>query len=195
MSAVRYPIAASAEAALNGPMGRAAREREAGAIAGADVAFATETVGPAFATREAALEAYGGRVDDERPGGASPVQPEDRYCELRELAAATPSRSKAPKPLRPVYRGGRRWPTPQPPPQTVWRLSISFWRIQPDAPAPVLGPPALAAERLRGGVLDVQALRARASEPLRPLKPQQPLDIGLFEVRPPEAPHILMPDE
>ena len=197
MSAVRYPIAATAEAALSGPIGRAAREREAGTIASAEVAFATEAVGPAFATREAALEAYGGRVDDERPGGASPVQPEDRYCELRELAAAVPSRSKAPRPVRPIYRGGRRWPTPQPPPQTVWRLSVSFWRIQPNAPQPVLEyPPARPAAR--AGVSeapDIQALQARVAQPLRPLKPQQPLDIGLFEVRPPEAPHILMPDE
>ena len=30
---------------------------------------------------------------------------------------------------------------------------------------------------------------------LRATKPQQPLDIGLFEVHPPEAPHIVMPDE
>jgi hypothetical protein len=43
--------------------------------------------------------------------------------------------------------------------------------------------------------MDAPALRARLERPLRPVKPQQPLDIGLFEVRPPEAPHILMPDE
>ena len=43
--------------------------------------------------------------------------------------------------------------------------------------------------------MDAKALRERLGEPLRPLKPQQPLDIGLFEVRPPEAPHILMPDD
>ena len=34
-----------------------------------------------------------------------------------------------------------------------------------------------------------------ARQPLRPVEPQQPLDIGLFEVRPPDAPHIVMPDE
>jgi hypothetical protein len=38
-------------------------------------------------------------------------------------------------------------------------------------------------------------VRAIARAPLRPVKPQQPLDIGLFETRPPEAPHIVMPDE
>jgi hypothetical protein len=31
--------------------------------------------------------------------------------------------------------------------------------------------------------------------PLKPTKPQQPLDIGLFETRLPEAPHIVVPDE
>jgi hypothetical protein len=30
---------------------------------------------------------------------------------------------------------------------------------------------------------------------LRPTRPQKALDIGLFETRPPEAPHIVMPDD
>jgi hypothetical protein len=34
-----------------------------------------------------------------------------------------------------------------------------------------------------------------AQAPLRPIEPQQPLDIGLFETRLPEAPHIVVPDE
>lgn len=38
-------------------------------------------------------------------------------------------------------------------------------------------------------------MKALADQPLLPVRPQQPLDVGLFEVRPPEAPHILMPDE
>ena len=197
MSAVRYPIAVNAEAALSRPLGRAARESEAGRAVGAAVVFATEAVGPAFPSREAALDAYAGRVDDERPGAAAAVQPEDRFCELRELAAARPPRPGAVKPMRPVYRAGRRWPEPPAPPPTVWRLSVSYWRIQP-AEAEPLAPPAgadPAAGRTPAPALDAQALRARLSEPLRPVKPQQPLDIGLFEVRPPEAPHILMPDE
>jgi hypothetical protein len=65
---VLYPVAASAEEALAKPRARAAREREARLAAGGDVAFATELAGPAFATREAALDAYAGRLDDERPG-------------------------------------------------------------------------------------------------------------------------------
>jgi hypothetical protein len=194
MTAVRYPIAANAEAALSAPVGRAARESEAGLTAGADVAFAKEAVGPAFPSREEALAAYAGRLDDDRAGAG--VQPEDRYCELRELAAARPPRPGTVKPMRPVYRAGRRWPEPASTPQTIWRLSISYWRIQPKHAAQVApsGPEAPASRR-NVTTLDAQAMRERLSEPLRPVKPQQPLDIGLFEVRPPEAPHIVMPDE
>jgi len=188
MSAVRYPIALNAEAALSAPLGRAARQSEAGLAVGAEVAFATEAVGPAFASREAALDAYAGRVDDERDGTTTSVLPEDRFCELRELADARPPRPGTGKPMKPVYRSGRRWPGPLPTPRTIWRLSISYWRIQPAHAEPLFEPPGDAS-------VDAQALRTRLSQPLRPVKPQQPLDIGLFEVRPPEAPHILMPDE
>lgn len=203
MSAVRYPIAPNAETALSAPLGRAARASEAGLIAGAAVVFATEAVGPAFASREAALDAYAGRIDDERPDASASIQPDDRYCELRELAATPPRRpGAAAKPMRPVYRGGRRWPAPLPTPQTIWRLSVSYWRLQPANAEPLVAPPGadLAGEgpgvrRPAAAGMDAKALSARLSEPLRPVKPQQPLDIGLFEVRPPEAPHILMPDE
>ena len=41
MSAIRYPVAPDAEAALNAPLGRAAREREAKSIAGRDVDIAS----------------------------------------------------------------------------------------------------------------------------------------------------------
>src|SRR5579859_2379562 len=170
MSAVRFPIAANAEAALSAPLGRAARRSEAALAAGAEVAFSTEAVGPAFATREAALAAYAGRIDDERAESPASILPEDRYCELRELAAARPPRPGAVKSLRPIYRNGRRWPAAPPPAQTVWRLSISYWRLQAIEAAADL-PAAGAGE-------DAKALRARLARPLRPVKPQQPLDIG-----------------
>ncbi|MDR3510499.1 MAG: hypothetical protein P4L73_02610 [Caulobacteraceae bacterium] len=194
MTAVAYPIAVSAEAALVAPLGRAARQSQAAALAGEAVAFVTEAVGPAFASREAALDAYPGRLDDERPGRTAAVQPEDRFCQLRELAAQPPRRARAGQGMRPVYRDGRRWPEPLPPPQTVWRLSISYWRVG-EAAQPVLAPPEPPARRGRAAAADPAALRRLAAEPLRPIKPQQPLDIGLFEFRPPEAPHIIMPDE
>jgi hypothetical protein len=192
MSAIAYPIAPTAEAALARPLGRAARESAAVLAAGEAVAFVTEPVGPAFATREAALDAYAGRLDDERPGRTVAILPEDRFCQLRELVAAPPRRRKTgAKGMAPVFRDGRRWPPPPAPAQTVWRLSISYWRVgvaaQPPADPPVRRSRALAA--------DPAALRRLAAEPLRPFKPQQPLDIGLFEFRPPEAPHIIMPDE
>jgi hypothetical protein len=195
MTAVAYPIAPNAEAALAKPLGRAARESQAVMAAGEAVTFVTEPVGPAFATREAALDAYAGRLDDERTGRGVTVQPEDRFCQLRELAAAPPRRGRrAAKGLAPVYRDGRRWPAPLSPTPTVWRLSISYWRIGAGA-LPALTPPAPPVRRGRALAADPAALRRIAAEPLRPLKPQQPLDIGLFEFRPPEAPHIIMPDE
>jgi hypothetical protein len=195
MTAVAYPIAQTAEAALARPIGRAARESQAVMMVGEAVAFVTEPVGPAFATREAALDAYAGRLDDERPGRGVSVQPEDRFCQLRELAATPPRPGKrTAKALQPVYRDGRRWPAPLAPPATVWRLSISYWRIGAAVPA-AMTPPEPPLRRGRAVAADPAALRRLAAEPLRPLKPQQPLDIGLFEFRPPEAPHIIMPDE
>ena len=66
MTAVLYPVAASAQQALSAPLGRAARQADARLVAAGDVAFVSEPVGPAFATREAALDAYAGRLEDER---------------------------------------------------------------------------------------------------------------------------------
>lgn len=191
MTAVRYPVAKTAEAALSGPVGRAARMSEAEALAGGVVAFVSEAAGPAFPSREALLDAYAGRLDDERTGAA--IAPEDRYLNAVELAAE----KTAPQPVRPVYRAGRRWPKPREAPQSLWRLTVRYWRIC-ETQAPVLSAPAAAgdaARRAQAQPLDAKALRERILEPLRPVKPQQPLDIGLFEVRPPDAPHIVMPDE
>ena len=156
--------------------------------------FTSELTGPAFPTREAALDAYAGRLDDERPGQGVSIQPEDRFCQLRELTAAPPPRragKRTAKGLQPVYKDGRRWPAPLAPPQTVWRLSVSFWRVGAP-PVPVVGEPV---RRGRLANADPATLRRLAAEPLRPIKPQQPLDIGLFEYRLPEAPHIIVPDE
>jgi len=186
MTAVRYPIAPNAEAALSRPLGRAARAGDAQVLAGAAVIFTQEGVGPGFATREAALDAYRGRLDDERAGGPS-LAAEDRFCVLREERVEAAKGAKASIPLKPVFRDGRRWPTPRAAPATVWRLSISYWRVRPDEQPAV--------PEARGDPASVEALRERLNRPLRPLKSQKPLDIGLFEFSPPDAPHILMPDE
>ena len=183
-----YPIAASAEEALSRPRARAARQREAAAAAGDNVVFATEMAGPAFATREAALDAYAGRLDDSREGRRAAISPEDRWCELVEVAVAPPT------PVAPVFTEGRRWPAPPPPPQSVWRLRVSYWKVG-GAAQPLLDKARAVRRNTEAAALPAQTLRALAEQPLQPVRPQQPLDIGLFEVHPPEAPHITMPDE
>ena len=189
MTAILYPVAADAQAALQAPLARAAREREAAGAAGQAVVFVTEPVGPPYASREAALDAHAGRVEDERPGRVVALAAEDRFCRLAEVIDGRP-----PPPVQPVMTDGRRWPAPRPAPRTVWRLQVSYWRLGSAVQA-AEGPQARAARRRPSQPLDYQALSALARTPMRPVKPQQPLDIGLFETRPPEAPHIIMPDE
>jgi hypothetical protein len=194
MNAILYPVAANAAAALAQPQGRAAREREARTLAGAPVRFVTEPTGPGFATRDAALDAYAGRLDDPRAGRSVAVPPEDRYCSLAErVEGAAP-----PQPVEPAFQAGRRWPaTAANRAQTVFRLMVSYWRAgEAEAEAEALADQARAMRR-RGeaSALDAAQLRALARQPLRPVKPQQPLDAGLFEMPAPEAPHILIPDE
>jgi hypothetical protein len=191
---ILYPVAASAEAALTRPQGRAAREREAVALAGAPVAFVTEATGPAFASREAALDAFAGKLDDPRPGHSVQVQPEDRYCALAERIEGA-----IPAPVEPAFTRGRRWPKPPArPARTVFRLVVSYWRVGEAAvaePAPTPDQARALRRSTTAAQLSATELRALAQQPLRPVKPQQPLDVGLFEAPAPEAPHILIPDE
>ena len=178
MTAILYPVAANAEQALSRPLGRAARQREATSAAGEAVVFTVDATGPAFATREAALEAYRAQV-------------QENWCRLSEHRIG-----KAPQrgPVEPTHQDGRRWPAPPAePPRTAWRLMVSYWRVA-TAERPIEAPQARRARRT-SQPLDAEALRAIARQPMRPVEPQQPLDIGLFEIRPPDAPHIVMPDE
>jgi len=187
---VLYPIAPSADAALKSPLGRAARERDAGALSHGRVMFARDLTGPAFETREAAAAAWAGRIDVE---GAPAIAPEDRWCELMEIAE--PGKAAGGQ-AEPVYEAGHRWPKPKRLLKTAWRLSVSYWRTVDGEPASPAIQQARKARRSEAAeTLDAAALRAMASQPLAPVKPQQPLDIGLFEVRLPDAPHIIMPDE
>ncbi len=196
---ILYPVAETPEAALHAPRGHAARAREAERVAGCAVRFVTEAVGPAFSSRDAALDAYAGRVDDDRPGRASPP-PEGRWVQLRPVSAA-PGVKPRPRPtVKPVNREGRRWPSPpsqtgDEEPPTLWRLSVSYWRVEQAA----VVPPQAAARKLRRDAaakdLDAAVLDALARQPLRPLRPQRALDIGLFEYRPPDAPDLIIPDE
>ena len=182
---VLYPVAATAEAALAQPVGRAARESDAAALASGAVEFVSEAVGPAFASHEEALAVYRSRIE---------AGPEERYCTLREVIDPAGGR-RTPRPVKPSYREGRRWPQPKPPPATLWRLSISFWRIVEEARFSSLAQARQARRSTGADKLDAKTLRALARQPLRPLRPQQPLDVGLFEVGRPEAPHSLIPDE
>jgi hypothetical protein len=141
------------------------------------VIFTTDATGPAFATREAALDAYAGPVGEAWARLTEQLLPGERAAHAE-----------------PTFAGGRRWPAaPAAPPRTAWRLMVSYWRIA-TAERPLEAPQARKARRARQP-LDSDTLQALARQPLRPIEPQQPLDIGLFEVRPPDAPHIVMPDE
>ncbi len=194
MNAILYPVAPNAEAALAAPLGRAARERDAGVIAGGEVAFRVEEVGPAFHTRQAALDAFAGRLEDDRPGHAVSLAPEDRYLTVREIAVREGGRIPIRPPVQPSFQDGRRWPKGAGAPVPVaWRLSISYWRPITAADAP--GQARLARRRAEAAGLEPERLRALVREPLRPVKPQQPLDIGLFETALPEAPGRLIADE
>jgi hypothetical protein len=193
MSAVVYPVAASAEAALNRPLARAARASEAALRAKAEVRFVTEGTGPVFETREAALDAWRGRLDDDRPGQPNLVQPEDRYCLLREILVD--GKGRRPMPVEPMLKEGRRWPVPKAKPKTVWRLSVSYWKIVDAQAQAALGQARAARRSAEAALMDVERLRALAGQPLQPMRPQRALDIGLFEARMPEAPDQVMPDE
>ena len=78
-------------------------------------------------------------------------------------------------------------------------MSVSYWRIGPQTLEAAHAALEVPARRLRRGVagndLAAPVLNALARQPLRAIAPQQPLDIGLFEVRPPEAPELLIPDD
>jgi hypothetical protein len=192
MTVILYPVAANAERALSQPLACAAREREARAAAKEAVVFTTDPVGPAFASREAALDAYRGKVEDERSGFTPPI--ENRFCNLAQQIVVQSGKAVRLAPVSPTYENGRRWPQPPAePPRTAWRLMVSYWRIA-TAERPIEAPQARQARKGKQA-LDPETLKAIARAPLRPVEPQRALDIGLFEVRPPEAPHIVMPDE
>lgn len=181
MSAICYPVAETADQALHAPMAFAERAREAVQAAGGAVEFISEAVGPAFVSEAAAEDAY-------RTAGLAPGE----WRTLRPMIEGRPTPT-----VKPVNAEGRRWPQPAPPPApTVWRMSVSYWRVTRDEAEPA---PTAAARRLRRDPeaqgLGTRALRALAQQPLRATEPQRPLDIGLFEVRLPEAPDRIVPDE
>jgi hypothetical protein len=180
VSAILYPIAANADAALRDPRGRAVREREAERVAGEPVAFAREFTGPSFKNEDEARAHYAGRLDDERPGSRTAIAPEDRFCDLK-----------------PIIQRSR---VPFTHPHTVWRLSVGYWRIgeahtADETPQTKTSQARKARREKSGEAPDAETLEAMANQPLQPIKPQKALDIGLFEVRLPENPGIIVADE
>jgi hypothetical protein len=173
---VLYPVAPNAQAALAAPQGRAAREREAERAAGEPVVFVREFVGPVFKSEDAALDAYAGRVDDDRPASRRTIDTEDRYCELKPIVD---------RGLNPF--AGRR---------SAWRLSIGYWRTASGAvDRPHMEQARKARRQADAAAMDARTLAQLAEQPLQPLYPQKALDIGLFEVRLPENPDIIVADE
>lgn len=165
MTAVLFPVAPNPEAALARPLGRAGLQSAARTLAGAEVTFVRELAGPAFETRELGADAYFGKLD----GPGKSVRPEDRYCELQPVMSADKK------------------------PRTVWRLCIGYWKVwggRDHGPLPQARQARRSAE-----AVDRDTLTAIADQPLRPLLPQKALDMGLFEVRLPENPGIIIADE
>lgn len=175
---ILYPIGSSAEEALAKPKGRAAREREAERLVHEPVAFVREFTGPTFKTEDEARAHWAGRLDDERAGSRVSIVPEDRFCDLKPIA----QRSRVPFTH----------------PHTVWRLQVGYWRIGEASATAVQRKQDQARKARRqktGDAPDAETLEAMANQPLQPIKPQKALDIGLFEVRLPENPGIIVADE
>ena len=184
MTALFYPVAPDGESALRAPLGHALRAREAEGVAGEAVIFTSERVGPACQTRAAAAELLASLQSGvDRPPDSAAV----RIVEVFDGA-------RPPPPVRPLEQGVRRWPEPPPPPRTVWRIQVDFWKPASQT-SEVLASQARRVRRSPPADLSADHLNAFARQPLRPVRPQQPLDIGLFEVRAPENPDRLRPDE
>jgi len=181
-----FPIAKNAAEALSalkaGTTARAMREREAEAMAGARVAFVSESTGPVYERREDAVSAVGSVVDDPA-------------CTL-VARMKTPAKT-AKTPLQPVFRDGRRWPEVKAPSAAVWQMSVSYWKVLDEArrPAAVSGKPARALRRKGGETLSPEEVLGLADSPLLPLRPQKALDFGLFDFPLPENPAIIIADE
>lgn len=202
MSLIAYPIAADAHEALTrlraGEALRAIREKEAELAARARVAFVTQTVGPVYETRDEALDAYAGLVEDDRKGRTFMPADSDRFC-LLTCRIRDPKRGK-PKPMQPVFAEGQRWPKKREPVASAWQLSLSYWKIMTVAQARAAGiPPIGQARHLRkkaaGRELTPEEIVALSQGPLTAARPQKALDFGLFDFPLPENPAIIIADE
>jgi hypothetical protein len=193
MPAIAYPIAAHAVDVLKGyaALKKAERLREAQGLAESRVGFVTETLEAGFPTHEAA-EAYYAQ--------ACPGLLEQPFAQLQCRIQAAPKKKASSTP--PDFEPGKRWPKPANTQQSQWQVSVSYWKTLSGAiesPPPVQVNPAVQARAMRkrslGQALTAAEVKALTYTPLNPYLPQKSLDIGLFEVHPPENPNIIIADE
>lgn len=199
MPLTAYPIAKDAHAALNllrqGALKRAARQKEAESLAGARVAFVTQSLGPVYEDEAVALNAYRGLVEDHRPGHIFLPPAEERVCKLVCRMKEAPRRRT--KPMQPVFGDGMRWPQAGAPLETVWQLSLSYWKIlQETRPVPSSpGDAKTLRKRAKTGDLTPDEMRSLMNSPMTAPRPQKALDFGLFDFIPPDNPGIVIADE
>jgi len=189
MSSILYPVATDAAAALAGPAGRAVRQREAEQIAGEAVTFVTDTVGPPTRPGRPPSRPAAGGWRTIGPASWWQIPPEDRYARLVEVVTGG---RPPPPPLRSsgMVDAGPRHPRRQD------RLAAAGHLLATRFCGAVIDDVQARKARVQAReTLDPQTLRALTRQPLRAVRPQQPLDIGLFERRLPESPHIVVPDE
>jgi hypothetical protein len=190
MTAQAFPVATQAADLLSclPSQMNATRESEAARLAGSSVAFVSEVTGPAFESRETAHSYF------------SMVYPDllaKAYALLQCRIKPTAKRSKQ---ARLSGADGQRWAKMTTQPMSEWRLSLTYWKILPLAlRSDNVRKSKDQARRLRrkdgAQALTTAELMALSQSPLMAYRPQKALDIGLFEVRPPENPGILIADE
>jgi hypothetical protein len=151
--------------------------------------------GPLYEDEGEALNVYAGLVGDHRPGHIFLPPVEDRFCRLVCRMKDTPRRR--PKSVQPVFSDGERWPSAKAPLETVWQLSVSYWKILDGAPVARAEPGDVRTLRKRAktGELSVEEMRSLMAAPLTAPRPQKALDFGLFDFVPPDDPGIVIADE
>lgn len=184
-----YPVASDGHAALaqlrQGDGHRAAREKEAEKAANGRVDFVTQSIGPLYDSEDEARKAYASVLDD------------SRVCVLTCRRKSPPPAKRAS--VEPVLENGVRWPKVIVPVDSVWQLSISYWKPATTARAVKGEAPKGQARRLRktakGQELTREQILALMDAPMTAARPQKSLDFGLFDFIPPDDPGIVIADE
>ena len=184
-----YPVASDGHAALaqlrQGDGVRLAREKDAEKAAGRTVDFVTQSIGPLYDSEDEARKTYASVLDD------------SRVCVLTCRRKSSPLTKRAT--AEPVLENGVRWPKVSAPVDSVWQLSISYWKPQPATRTAKGEAPNGQARRLRkttkGQELTREQILALMDTPMTAARPQKALDFGLFDFIPPDNPGIVIADE